>query len=188
MIGHNGGPSIEAGYGFRKHAWGKAREALLPKLPIEIVRVRVARARRLGLPYRTYAGIRAATGRDVVAFLFSGNALELTARRIEMPAQVAARLVGLHGAAARLGAVYAPLDPGAVQAVNSGALDAAHRAPGFAAPWAELRSDVKAMLAGAALPADGVVLVAATTVEREWTEAAQLAGTIRAAQFFAPPA
>jgi len=89
MIGHNGGPSIEAGYGFRKHAWGKAREALLPKLPIEIVRVRVARARRLGLPYRTYAGIRAATGRDVVAFLFSGNALELTAHRIEMPAQVA---------------------------------------------------------------------------------------------------
>ena len=69
-IGHNGGPSMEPGHGFRKVAWTKARQSLLPSLPLEIVRVRVARAKRLGLPYRTYATIRASSGRDIVAFLF----------------------------------------------------------------------------------------------------------------------
>jgi hypothetical protein len=83
-IGHNGGPSMEPGYGFRKVAWSKARRALLPSLPLEIVRVRVARAKRLGLPYRTYATIRATSGRDIVAFLFSGNALGL-ARSARVP-------------------------------------------------------------------------------------------------------
>ena len=48
-IGHNGGPTMEPGYGWRKHSWTKAREALLPKLPIEVVRRRVARAAELGL-------------------------------------------------------------------------------------------------------------------------------------------
>jgi hypothetical protein len=79
-IGHNGGPSMEAGYGFRKVAWKKARASLLPTLPLEIVRVRVARAKRLGLPYKTYATIRATSGHDIVAFLFSGNALGLPRR------------------------------------------------------------------------------------------------------------
>ena len=188
MIGHNGGPSMAAGYGFRKLAWGKARAALMPKLPIEVLRVRVARAQRLGLPYRTYAGLRAATGRDVVSFLFSGNALDLTARRIEMPAPVAARLLDLDGAATRLGAIYAPRPPADVVACNPGLLDRAGRAPDFTAPWSRMRADLKAILAAAALPPDGVVLVAATAVERDWTEAAHLAGTIQAARFFAPSA
>ena len=43
-IGHNGGPTLEPGYGFRKVAWTKARKSLLKTLPIEILRVRVARA------------------------------------------------------------------------------------------------------------------------------------------------
>jgi len=41
---------MEPGFGFRKHAWTKARAALLPSLPLEIVRLRVERAKRLGLP------------------------------------------------------------------------------------------------------------------------------------------
>ncbi len=76
-IGHNGGPSLEAGRGFRKLAWSKARKSLLPSLPLEVVRIHVKRAKRLGLPYKTYATIRSTAGRDIVAFLFSGNAVAL---------------------------------------------------------------------------------------------------------------
>ena len=33
-IGHNNGPTMEAGESWRRHAWGKARARLLPVLPI----------------------------------------------------------------------------------------------------------------------------------------------------------
>ncbi len=67
-IGHNGGPSLAGGVSWRRHCWSAAREALLPTLPIEVVRLRVKRAKALGLDYKTYAGLRAATGHDVVAW------------------------------------------------------------------------------------------------------------------------
>ena len=79
-IGHNKGPTREKGAGWRRVAWKKSREALLPKLPLEVVRMRVRRARELGLDYKSYAGFRAANGRDIVAFLFSSNALRPLAR------------------------------------------------------------------------------------------------------------
>ncbi len=79
LIGHNGGPGVEDGASWRRHCWAKARADLLPTLPIEVLRGRVRRARELGLEYKTYAGVRASTGHDVVAFLFSSNALRLSA-------------------------------------------------------------------------------------------------------------
>ena len=77
-LGHNKGPTMEPGAGWRRYAWKRARTELLPKLPLEVVRMRVRRARELGLDYKTYAGVRATTGRDLVAFLFSSNALRLS--------------------------------------------------------------------------------------------------------------
>lgn len=177
-IGHNGGPTIEAGYGFRKLAWTKARRALLPSLPLEVVRLRVARAKRLGLPYQTYATIRATSGHDIVAFLFSGNALDLRPGRADLPAPVAERLEVLSGAAERLGAVYAPLAPEALVAAHPGLFEAVGRAPGFTASWRETRDGLRALLAERHMPRDGVVLVAATSIERGWTGAAGLAGVI----------
>ena len=58
-IGHNKGPTMEPGAGWRRYAWKRARAELLPKIPLEVVRMRVRRARELGLDYRTYAGVRA---------------------------------------------------------------------------------------------------------------------------------
>ena len=66
-IGHNNGPTMEGGAGWRRHCWTKAREELLPTLPLEVVRLRVKRAAELGLDYRAYASFRASTGHDVVA-------------------------------------------------------------------------------------------------------------------------
>ncbi|TBX20722.1 hypothetical protein [Nioella sediminis] len=184
-IGHNGGPSIEAGFGFRKLAWGKARKSLLKTLPIEIVRVRVARAKRLGIDYTTYASIRAASGHDVVAFLFSGNALEMTPRRLILPDHVTERLEGLEGAADRLAAIYAPAHPDALLSANPGLLDHAAPAPRFTESWSAMRDRIQGMVRERGLPADGVVLVSATAVEREWCAAGKLAGAIPADRFFA---
>ncbi|MFW5655310.1 MAG: hypothetical protein ACOCYW_06645 [Roseicyclus sp.] len=183
-IGHNGGPSLERGHGFRKLAWSHARRALLPNLPLEVVRVRVARARRLGLPYGTYATIRATTGRDIVAFLFSGNALELGPRRILPPEATCARLEGLEGAAERLAAIHAPV-PASVVLRACPALDAATRAPDILTPWGETRARLRGFVQERGLPPDGVVLVSATALEREWCAAAGLAGNLTAEAFLA---
>ena len=42
MLGHNKGPSMEPGQGFRRYAWGKARADLLPQLPLNVIKRRVA--------------------------------------------------------------------------------------------------------------------------------------------------
>ncbi len=57
-IGHNRGPSMKTGSGWGRYAWKRARADLLPKMPIEVVRLRVKRARELGIDYKAYAGIR----------------------------------------------------------------------------------------------------------------------------------
>ena len=62
-LGHNLGPTMQAGASWRKHCWVAARESLLPHLPIEVLRGRLRRAKELGLDYKTYASVRAASGR-----------------------------------------------------------------------------------------------------------------------------
>jgi len=185
-LGHNNGPTLEPGYGFRRHAWGKARKSLLKTLPIEILRVRVARAKRLGINYTTYASIRATTGHDVVAFLFSGNALDLVKNRTTLPEGRASRLRDLSGAADRLAAIHLPADPAVVLAANPGLLDATTPAPGFTESWSAMRDRIRAGLHAHGLPPDGTVLIPATAVEREWCAAGKLAGIIAADRFFAP--
>ena len=115
-IGHNGGPSLEGGVSWRKHCWSSARERLLPTLPIEVVRLRVKRAKALGLDYKTYAGVRAATGHDVVAFLFSSNALRVSLVRPAMPLERAVKLAEVQ--CGRLALAVAPLTPGMLEAAN----------------------------------------------------------------------
>ena len=184
LIGHNGGPSLQPGYGFRKVAWTKARRALLPKLPREIVRIHVARAKRLGLPYRTYATIRATSGRDIVAFLFSGNALEMGPARPRPAPPLRARLSELEGAADRLAAVYAPLSPSLVERTCP-EIDAASRAPDMLTSWREMRDGLRGLMRERGLSPDGVVLISATALEREWCAAAGMAGNLSAEAFFA---
>jgi len=183
-IGHNGGPTMEPGVGFRKLAWTKARRDLLPALPLEVVRLRVKRAERLGLPYKTYATIRATAGRDIVAFLFSSNALGVRRGSVDCAAPVAIRLRDLAGATGRIAAIHAPADPAHVIAANPELLDAAGPAPGFLESWSETRARLRGLLRDEGLPMDGVVLVPATAVEREWCGAAGLAGLIPSEAFF----
>lgn len=180
-IGHNGGPTLEAGFGWRKHCWTAARERLLPTLPIEVVRLRVKRAAELGLDYRTYASVRAATGHDVVAFLFSSNALRMMPPVPVMPAARAEKLARVRDCG-RVALALRPLTVAAVAAAGDGVLDAVHRAPELLGAW---RGSVEAIRAALGpVPGDRVILVGETALEREWCAAGRLAGWIPAERYF----
>jgi len=182
--GHNNGPSLEEGAAWRTHCWRQAREALLPTLPIEVVRLRVARARELGLPYRTYAGIRASTGQDVIGFLFSSNALRLLRAADRVPPDRHDRLAAILRAD-RLGLAHPPLSPEALLAAAP--LDTARPAPRSTDSWPAARDRLRALLRDRRLPGDAVLLVGETALEREWVEAGRLAGFLSGDAYFAPP-
>lgn len=176
MIGHNLGPSMEAGFAFRRHAWSKARRDLLPTLPIEILRRRVARAKALGLPYKTYASVRAASGHDVVAFLFSNNALHMLRKGDRPDAQRHRQLCK----ASPIALAHPPFTPEDLPFEITG------QAPGLAQNWSATRDLLRAQIQTANLPRDGILVIAETALEQGWCATAGLAGTICPADLQAP--
>jgi hypothetical protein len=179
VIGHNGGPSLEGRVSWRKHCWSKARERLLPTLPVEVVRLRVKRAQALGLDYKTYAGVRAATGHDVVAFLFSSNALRVSVLRPAMPEARAVKLAEVQ--CGRLALATAPLTPGMVTTANP-VLDGSWPAPYALAGFGEVRAVLRQALGK--VPSDQVILVGDLGLERDWCAAGRLAGYLSAERYF----
>ena len=138
----------------------------MPKLPVEIVRLHVKRAAEIGLDYKTYAGVRAATGHDLVAFLFSTNALRLLRAGDRVAGQEARHMAAASGIG-RLLAVQPPLDPARVWQGLAGqgiAVDAAARAPGLAQNWGETRAALLSLMAGVRAPADRVLLICETAL------------------------
>ncbi|WP_394178098.1 hypothetical protein [Yoonia maritima] len=180
-IGHNSGRVDEPGHSWRKHVWTKARKKLMPTLPIEVVRLRVRRAEQLGLPYKTYAGIRASTGHDLIGFLFSSNALHVLRDGQAMPAAQVAKLDSLISTH-RVGLAHTPVTPTHLSSLAQ--IDRAHSAPRFAGSWADMRDHMKAVIQSEQVPADRFVLIGDTGFEREWSEAAQLAGYLPADIYF----
>ncbi len=180
-IGHNNGPTIEPGAAWRRFAWARARADLLPHLPLEVLRLRVKRAQELGLPYRTYASVRASTGHDVIGFLFPSNALRLLRTGDALPPDRAARLASLV-ATSRLALVHRPLPPEA--ALATGLIERAGAAPTIRESWSAMRDRVAGFLREGRLPADGYLVVGETALEREWAEAGRTAGFLPGARFF----
>ena len=176
--GHNRGPE-STGLAWRTHCWTVARARLLPTLPIEVVRLRVRRAQELGLEYKTYAGIRASTGHDLTAFLFSSNALCAFGPLPQVPPAIVAKLAAITGAA-RIGLAIAPLTPETL--VHAAPLDAASPAPAHLGSFALARDQIR--LALGRLPADTVLLVGAHELEADWCAAARLGGYLCAARYF----
>jgi hypothetical protein len=180
--GHNRGPALEPAGGWHLHCWRRARADLLPHLPAEVVRLRVRRAAELGLDYRTYASVRAATGHDVVAFLFSSNALRVIGPRAVLPSDRAARLRALV-ACGRQALATAPLTPGALLEAGGGLIDAADAAPHHLAGFGPARRAIR--LALGPIPGDCVLLVGEGPLEQDWCAAGGLAGWIPADRYFA---
>ena len=179
--GHNGGPSLEAGVSWRRYCWAEARARLLPTLPIEVVRLRVRRAAELGLDYRTYASVRASTGHDVVAFLFSSNALRVSAGQPVVPGERALKLASVVGCG-RVALAVVPLRAEAVLAANAGVVDAAYGAPFVLAGFGETRAALRAALGR--VPPDQVVLVGDMALEQDWCGVGRLAGYLPAERYF----
>ncbi len=178
-IGHNRGPQA-GGAGWRTHCWRQARAALLPVLPVEVVRLRVLRAQALGLDYKTYAGVRATTGRDLVAFLFSSNALGVFRDGAALPKGRAEGLARLEirrdlGAGPGLDMQALALRIGATSAI---------RLPGFGESWAGMRRQMKGWLRAEGLPGDAVLMIGETDHERELCGAGGLAGFLTGMRYF----
>ena len=181
-IGHNSGRVIEPGHSWRKHVWTRARRDLMPTLPVEVVRLRVKRAAQLGLPYKTYAGIRASSGHDLIGFMFSNNALHVLRDGQGLPADRAARLDTLVDAV-RTGVAHAPVSAEHLAALPG--IDRAFAAPRFSDSWTLMRDRMRQIIRNQGQPADRFLLIGDTAFEREWAEAAQMAGYLPAGQFFA---
>lgn len=186
-IGHNQGPDMSPGRGGRLTAWKKSRKALIGRMPIEVIRSRIARARELGLDYKTYASVRAQSGRDVVAFLFSSNALRMHLSAQDLPGSYAQKLRELTGCKTML-AAHRPLNPAQTQATleaeqNLILLDA-RKAPLFTDSWSAMRDRLIAFSQDNKMPSDTVVLVGDTGFEREWLAAGRFAGYLPAKRFF----
>lgn len=183
-IGHNNGPTMEPGQAWRTHCWSKARQDLLPTLPLEIVRLRVKRAQELGLQYRTYATVRAITGRDIVGFLFSSNALGMH-RAATPPSPAIATHLSAIQSCQRLAAAHRPLTPEAVLGALSDAgvtFDGAMVAPHLSQSWRETGDALRGAI-GALHPAS-VLVVGETPLERQWAEAGRLAGYVQTQDYF----
>jgi len=183
-IGHNQGPSLERGQKWRTFQWQKAREAAMPKtIPLMVVRMRVRRAQELGLDYKAYAAIRQATGRDIMALLFSNNALRVVrADAPQMPVREA-EVLGAVAGAQKLALVHKPLTAERVQAANP-VLDHVAPAPKFTDSWADMRDHLSASVQARKLVGDQVLIIGDTAFERDWSAAAKAAGYLEAGRYF----
>lgn len=183
VIGHNQGPTMDPGAGWRRYAWTRARADLLPRMPLEVVRLRVRRARELGIDYTAYASIRAASGHDVVALLFSSNALRVGPATVHLTGPRADKVAAIRQCG-RMALIHAPLTPADFLDANA-AFDAAGPAPLFTDTWPALREAIRRVTADRGIPGDRVVLVGDTGFERSWTAAGKLAGYLPAERYFA---
>ncbi len=156
----------------------------MPKtIPLMVVKMRVRRARALGLDYKAYAAIRQATGRDILALLFSNNALRvIRADAPQMPVNEARVLSTVTGAQ-KLALVHAPIPAGLIGAANP-VLDHAAAAPKFTDSWSQMRDHLSDVVRGRNLVGDQVLIIGDTGLERDWSAAAKAAGYLEAERYF----
>ena len=189
MIGHNQGPL--QGEGFRRVAWKKARAELLGnKVPLQIVRMRVKRAQELGLSYPQYASVLMGTGRDITAFLFTVDGLQLRLRReLEMPGRVRDKLQGL-AKTELLSFVPSGENPTEFRAelteVAGVPFVQTTAEPEPSASWAEAKAAIRAALDPIKLPGGAVIMVGSRSQEAEWAVAGKLARFLPSTEYFSP--
>ena len=182
-IGHNRGPSMERGHAYRTYQWKRARERLIPKtMPLFVIKMHVARAAELGMDYPTYARLRRPSGHDILALLFSSNALRVIGPGASMPGAEREALERVKRAR-KLTLVHAPKDPGAVLQANP-VLDAADAAPMFTDSWSDMRDRVSGFIRAQSLPARQVLIIGDAPLEEEWTAAAKAYGYLPSNAYF----
>ena len=183
LIGHNNDPSMERGQTYRGYQWRRAQQALMPNtLQMMLIKMRVRRAAELGMVYKTYAQIRQASGQDIMALLFSSNALRIIGNGAKMP-DAENRAVEAVKSASKLTLVHTPHTPPAILQANP-VLDAAEAAPRFTDSWTQMRERVEGLIRQRNLPGDQVLIIGDAPLEADWSAAARAAGYLRADQYF----
>lgn len=182
-IGHNNGPTMERGQRWRAYQWRKAQKQLMPKtMPLMIIKMRVRRAAELGMDYPTYARIRQATGQDILALLFSSNALRIIGDGARMP-DAETRVLERVKSAQKLSLVHLPNRPDDVLQANP-VLDATEAAPKFTDTWSQMRERLEGFIRTRRLPGNQIVIVGDAPLEADWTTAARAAGYLSAPEYF----
>ena len=182
-IGHNRGP----GTGWRRHCWTRARAELLNnKLPLQIIRARVRRAEELGLTYPQYASALMGSGRDIVGFLFTCDALGLRLRRrLEMPGEVQAKLCGVTATLTAFSPEGEPAGPFRAELSHVAGIDFAAAGPAPQdASWQAARQAVGTILAPLKLPGKAMILVGTREAEAGWMAAAGMAKYLDRESYF----
>ncbi|CUJ15014.1 hypothetical protein [Cognatishimia activa] len=182
-IGHNNGPTMEPGHRWRTHQWRSAQRALMRKtIPLSIVRMRMKRAQELGMDYKTYAKVRQASGQDILALMFSSNALRIIGQGAKMPEAREAALQKVRNAK-KLSLVYPPNTPKSVLAANR-TIDAADFAPLFHEDWSTMRNKVAGLMQSQKLSGSAVLVIGDAPLENEWYTAGKAAGYLHASEYF----
>ncbi|WP_421749495.1 hypothetical protein [Cognatishimia sp.] len=153
-------------------------------IPLSIVRMRMARAKELGMDYKTYAKVRQASGQDILALMFSSNALRIVGSGAKMPAAEDAALQSVRNAK-KLSLVYPPNTPQSVLRENI-PLDAADIAPYFTDSWSIMRQKVSRLIHEQRVPSGSVLVIGDAPLEHEWPVAAKAAGYLTSAEYFRP--
>jgi hypothetical protein len=187
-IGHNNGPK-QLGLGWQKQCWTQSRNALIGKrMPIEVVRTRIRRARELGLEYPQYASILLGSGRDVIGFLFTVDGLQLKLRkRLEMPDTVQDKLRRLEHVSLMSFAPSGEAPAAFLREVSNVAgvpfLSAAPEVEGVLG-WSGARAAVRAVLDPLKMPSGGVVMIGTRESEARMAQAAKMSRFIPSGAFF----
>jgi hypothetical protein len=192
--GHNNAPAPVSLW--HKHMWESAR-ADHPdrRLPLAVVRMRMARATELGMGYADYAALYRTAGRDPAGLLFTPAALHLRLkRRLEMPDAVRAHLARL-GACHLLALAPEGEAPAAfleeLREVSALPFAAAAPMPPADAPWPALVGAVRAILDPLRLPGPAIALIGAGNEARltsPLVTAGRLAGLLDRDAYFRPAA
>ncbi|MEJ6501644.1 MAG: hypothetical protein QNL54_09130 [Rhodobacterales bacterium] len=187
QLGHNNGPTMEPGHGWRTHCWTVARKNLLGHMPIEIIRAQVKRAAEIGLDYKTYATVTGTSGQDIYAFLFSSNSLRLHLSARDLPQDRAEKLRAIVRCD-KIVISHRPIDPARLpadfEALHRVVLRDAQPAPKFSDSWSQLRNGMRNLLGAHKLSPGTVVLIGDTGFERDWTAAGKFAAYLPAERFF----
>lgn len=151
-------------------------------IPLSIVRMRMARAKELGMDYKTYAKVRQASGQDILALMFSSNALRIIGQGAKMPEARDAALDTIRNAK-KLSLIHPPNTPKSVLE-NNKVLDAADIAPLFNDSWSMMRSKVKHLIQEQKLPGGAVLIIGDAPLENEWSTAGKAAGYLTSVEYF----
>lgn len=176
--------------------WDRARaDQAERRLPLAVVRMRMARAAELGMGYADYAALYRTAGRDPAGLLFTPAALHLRLkRRLEMPGPVRAHLARLR--ACHLLALAPEGEQPAdflaeLREVSALPFAAAAALPPADASWPDLVGAVRAILNPLRLPGNAIALIGATGEARLGSAlctAGRLAGVLDSRAYFRPAA